>query len=219
MFFVIGRPKSLEDLKGIIEQNVGELRKNTSIAVIDDEPFISGNNLRDRDFNIKEIGDIKAIQSIASYPVVLCDIKGVGAAFKSEYEGGYIISEIVKYFPHKVVIAYTGERFDPTYNKFFQLCDFTMKKDSTLDEWADALDQAIKIAVNPINQWIKTRNRLLSMGISSINLIKIENAFVNSVITNENKFHNQKVLNILQADMKQIMLNLIANVITKGIGI
>lgn len=155
MYFILGNPKTLQDLNGFNNISVGEMRKKTQIAVIDDEIFPKRNALIQHDYRIKEVGDLKDINAIEAYPIVLCDIKGVGGHFNSPFEGGHLIEEINKFYPNKVIIAYTGERFDPTYNRFFQIADRSIRKDAEVDEWIHILDDSLRIVNDPCEQWKK----------------------------------------------------------------
>lgn len=211
MYIILGNPKTLQDLNGLSTLSAGEMRKKTRIAVIDDEVFLKRNTLIQHDFQIKEVGDLKDIGAIETYPIILCDIKGVGTYFKSQYEGGHLIEEINKFYPNKVIIAYTGERFDPTYNRFFQIADRSIRKDADDDEWIHVLDDSLKIVNDPCEQWKKTRKSLLNLNIGAVNLVKIEDLFVRSILEKQDLMSNSKTINTLVGDTKNIVLNLAAS--------
>jgi hypothetical protein len=208
MYFIFGSPKTLQDLNGINNVSIGQMRKNTSIAVIDDEIFPKRNALIQHDYQIKEVGDLKDISAIATYPIILCDIKGVGTHFNSPYEGGHLIEEINKFYPNKVIIAYTGERFDPTYNRFFQIADRSIRKDAEDDEWIHVLDDSLKIVNDPSEQWKKTRKSLIELNTSARNLVKIEDLYVQSVLKQQDLISKNSTVNSLVADARSIVLNL-----------
>lgn len=216
MFFVIGKPYSIHDLKGIVYPPTGINRSSIPIAIIDDESFIRAEILKTHDFKVKELGDISDIRAIHTYPIILCDIKGVGKSFGSPYEGGHVIEEIKKYYPAKILIAYTGHQFDPSYNHFFKLCDFSIKKDLGGDEWVKYLDEAIKIATDPVRQWLKTRERLIDMEISALHLVKLEDEFVKRVIGKQSNFPSDTLANNLPSDIRTIVLNLVSSFIFQG---
>lgn len=213
MYIIFGAPKTIQDLCGLSIKTIGEMRKNTRIAIIDDEPFSKLNILLKHDFQIKEIGDIADISAVSDYPIILCDIKGVGKSFGSVYEGGHIIEEINKYYPNKIIIAYTGERLDPTYNRFFQIADRTIKKDAEDDEWGNILDDCLKIVNDPIEQWKKIRTRLLNSNINSKNLIRLEDIYVQSILTKKDLISNSSIVKTLSVDAKNILLNLASSFI------
>jgi hypothetical protein len=213
MYIILGSPKTLQDLNGLSHLSVGEMRKKTRIAVIDDEVFPKRNALLQHDYQIKEVGDLKDISAIENYPIILCDIKGVGTHFNSPYEGGHLIEEINKFYPNKVIIAYTGERFDPTYNRFFQIADRSIRKDAEDDEWINVLDDSLKIVNDPCEQWKKTRKSLLELNISTLNLVKIEDLYVRSILEEQDLISQNKLINTLAGDAKNIVLNLASSFI------
>ncbi len=216
MYFIIGKPHSIFDLNGHFETDVNKNRKETSIGIIDDEIFPKTNTLRNHDFNIRELGDINDIKATLAYQIVLCDIKGVGKSFGSVFEGGHIIEEIHKYYPNKVIIAYTGERLDPTYNKYLSIADQILSKDTKDDEWINILDDALEIVHNPIEQWRKARKRLLELSISSNDLMRVEDIFVESHLKKSNLFEKNKYVNIMKSDIKAVILNIAASFIFKA---
>lgn len=215
MFKVFGRPHSIHDLKGMINPPAGIDRKSVPIGIIDDERFPKMDALIRHDFNVKELGDITDIKAVQSYPIVLCDIKGVGNSFGSPFEGGHVIEEIKKYYPSKILVAYTGQQFDPTFNQFFRLCDYSLKKDLASDEWIKYLDEAIRIATDPVRQWLKTRERLITMEISALHLLKLEDEFVKKAIGKQARFPSESLANDLPSDVRTIVLNLVSNIIFK----
>ena len=211
MYISIGKNYTIKDLDGHVQINIGEYRPKTKICIIDDEIFPHTKFLNSHDYSVKEIGDINDIKAVEAYKIILCDIKGVGKSFNSKYEGGHIIEEINKYYPNKIIVAYTGERFDPTYNKFFLIADQSMKKDADGEQWLSVLDSMIEIANSPIAQWKKTRNKLLDLNISSFELIQLEHLFVQSYLEKEDKISKNKIINKLNPDIKTIILNLISS--------
>lgn len=52
MFLIIGKPKTILELKHLIKNGEYNDRKSASIAVIDDEPFVYKEILSNHDFNI-----------------------------------------------------------------------------------------------------------------------------------------------------------------------
>ena len=216
-YLSILRKKTIDDLKIYNQQFEKINRKAVPIAIIDDEKFPYTEMLRRHDFDLRELGDINDIKAIESYPIVLCDIKGVGTHFGSKFEGGHIIDEIDRHYPNKVKIAYTSQQFDPTYNKFFVMCDFSLKKDIDSDEWVECLDKAIKIISNPIEQWTKLRNSLIKHNVSSKILVDLENEFLKKILNKNNEFPKNRTLLKLPDEARTIILNLVSNAIFNSI--
>jgi hypothetical protein len=217
MYFIIGSLRTIRDLNGHFDINVGKLRSQTRICVIDDEAFVPKNMLVQHDYQIKELGDINDINAVHTYQIILCDIKGVGRSFGSAFEGGHIIEEIHLYFPNKVIIAYTGERLDPTYNRFFQMADQSVKKDASADDWRNIIDGTIELVHSPIEQWKKTRRRLIDLDISSKDLIKVEDLYVSSHLNKSDLISDSKTIRVLQDDVKNVVLNVASSFIFSAI--
>src|SRR4051794_31715072 len=102
MYLVLGGPRSINDLKGHNREFTANDRSRVEIAVIDDQEFPYLELLTRHGFRLRHFKDIDDIQAIHAYPIVLCDIKGVGKHFQSRYEGAHLISEFRKRYPAKI---------------------------------------------------------------------------------------------------------------------
>lgn len=181
--------KSIQDLRmeGAIRDfsnSTRALRRKIEIILIDDEQLDIIELLSAHDFKIVFKKDIEHIKDVEGYDVILCDIKGVGKKFQGEHEGAYLISEIRKAYPSKVLIAYTGSTYDPTYNKYIQNADLTVKKGTSGEEWVEILDDIIKKSMDITYQWKKLRQKLLDSDIEAIKIVELEDAFVKAVQNN-----------------------------------
>ena len=186
MFLNIGTPLSLTQIQ-TKDWNIVNSRPLIPIAIIDDQKFPYSDMLRQVKFNIIEVGDITDIKHIKEYGVIICDIQGVGKAFGSKYEGGYVIKEIRKHFPDKYIIAFSGSRFDPTFKRFLDECDITIKKDADTDDWTKALDTSIEELSHPIKRWIRARNIFLNNNMELIDVFKLEQAYIKAIARKETK--------------------------------
>lgn len=181
ILFSIGRRPSISDIsmKDLTQTNIRNL---SSIAVIDDQKFMYAEILRSHGFNLTEIGDITDLEAVASYDIVVCDIKGVGASFGSKYEGAHVISELRKHYPDKYLIAFSGGQFDPSYKRFFDSCDVSIKKDADMDDWTIMLDSAAEQLSNPAKRWLRVRTILMQEGIDIYEILQLEIEYVKAVI-------------------------------------
>lgn len=184
MFVTLGRPKSLKNII-IRDRNKEELRSKLPIAIIDDEKFAYAELLRNLHFIITELGDIKDIKAVSEYEIVLCDIRGVGKAFGGAAQGGHVIHEIKLQYPYKYVIAYTAYTFDMNFQRYFDLCDSTIKKDADTEDWSKVLDRAIEEMFDPIKKWIRIRTILLKKGIELYDVFKLEQAYIKAISSKE----------------------------------
>ena len=96
--------KSINELDDLIRVNRARqdnfaLRHNVPVVVIDDQPFDPANNLHHNHYTINHLTDIRTIDDIKIYPIVLCDLQGVGTKLHVELQGAHLIKEIKKHFP------------------------------------------------------------------------------------------------------------------------
>jgi len=200
----------LTELNDIVN-SVNIVRDETRIAIIDDQNIALIPRIKKHNYNITHFKDIENLNDLLKFNIIICDIQGVGKKFGSKYEGAHLISEIKKEFPLKYVIAFSGKSFDPTYNKFFKICDDVMQKGSDINDWVDCLDLAIKNYINPIYNWESARRVFLEHNISLEEISKLEQAFIKTIMKNDITVYN-KILHKNQ--------NIYSNVIStiSGIG-
>jgi hypothetical protein len=159
-----------------------EKREKVRIAVVDDQPFAPEQNLRNAGFQVDSIGDIKNIGELEPFQIILCDLQGVGAHFDSKYQGGFIINEVKRNYPEKFVLAYTGGSLDVAVVSYAQtFADDFLKKDADINEWRDKLDEVIGLLSNPLEVWRRQRDALVDADVSTLEILKLEDAFVRSV--------------------------------------
>jgi len=99
---------TLDDLKIIEntkEKSVQDLRKVVDVLIIDDEEFPPTDFLRNNNFRLTQKKDIDNVKDVSEYPIIMCDIRGVGKKLSTDYEGAYLIKEIKQSYPAKRVIA------------------------------------------------------------------------------------------------------------------
>ena len=210
MFKIFGKPKQIADLKVIARPPLGTLRERVPIVAIDDKGFVYLNVLRNHGFNIKELLDVTDVKAVESYSIVICDVRGVGKAFGSGFEGAHVISEIKKHYPNKILIVYTGEMFDASYNQYFALCDWSMKKDAQSEDWVNILDNAIAAFLDPIDQWKKVRSYLINLDVPTIRLAELEDHYVKSILKKQTPFQNEKQLIDLPDMAKSVLIRVAA---------
>lgn len=181
VFIHFGTPKKLSNL-GITCPEMRELKARNKIAVIDDEPFLKLESLRAHGFNLTELGgDIKSVEQVEAYPIVICDIKGVGKAFGSDKEGAHVLSEIRKSYPDKFLITFSGMTYDASYNESLATADASATKDANIDYWTTLLEKGLKNTGDPTQRWVRFRMDLLEKGIDLFELFKLEQAFISSI--------------------------------------
>lgn len=176
----------LDDIK-ISNIKLDKLKKEIKIAAIDDNGFIALNNLKNLGFKITEFKDISELEIIADYPVVICDIKGVGKSFGASTEGAFLIQEMKRKYPDKYVIAYSTASFGLSNNNYLQKADVSLQKDTTTEQWNEVLEKAINEVSNPRIRWIKIRQSLLDYGIELSDLMRLEQSYIKSILNNKDE--------------------------------
>lgn len=197
-------------------KNPQSLRRSHDMAVIDDEPFSQSQQLRNIGFSIIEVGDINNLKSIESYPIVICDIQGVGKAFGSTVEGAYVISEIRKQYPDKYIIAYSTNSFNMGYQSYINKADLSLSKANTIQEWTEILDGAVDVISDPKRRWVRMRGELLASGMELYDIFNLEQSYIKSVIEKSEEPLSEKC-NSLELDprIKDLMSTFITTALSE----
>lgn len=187
MLFAFPKPLSLRDLQKNEKltrqlRPPAEFRKSIPIAVIDDQPFAPEHNLKNNNFQISTFKDIQNITQIADFPIVLCDLQGVGLQLGGDLQGAFLIEEIKRNFPEKAVIAFTGgSAISGISRRAAAAADDNLRKDASIEDWREVLDKHIRNLSDPVHVWRQMRLRLVKADVTPIELVKLEHAYVNSI--------------------------------------
>lgn len=180
MFIHFGTPRKLNELT-LGCPDISVLKKKMHIAIIDDQPFHRLEALRTHGFNLNPLGDITSVDAVGSFDIVVCDIKGVGSAFGSQYEGAHVLSEIRKSYPDKYLIFFSGSTFDASYTEALSTADASTPKDSNVDQWVALLENGLKSIGDPMQRWIRFRKSLLEKGVDIFEVFLLEQKFISSI--------------------------------------
>lgn len=215
MVWFFGKTHELSELDNLNRD--AEFKRNAvDILCIDDQGLQYEEIIRHHGFNIRVLKDIEDIRSVADYPVVICDIKGIGKAFNSPFEGGHIIQEIKKHYPSKVVIAFSGHQFDAKYNKYFKMSDYVLSKDIDSDQWVDILDETVRKITSPTEQWKRIRQYLVDNNVSTKVIFQLEQEYISAVLEKDgSKFGKPKTLNLLSQDVRGVVQGFVASMVFK----
>ncbi|MFS2178341.1 hypothetical protein ACCC98_20720 [Rhizobium pisi] len=218
----LGLYKTNADLRNFRQRkgtSLAELRKAIPIAVIDDEPFAAEINLRNHGYVITQIGDVKRIDEVEKYRIVLCDLMGVGRHFDKNKQGASLIQEIRLAYPATIVVAYSGSSFNsPQARSAKENADLTIKKDEDISEWRRVLDDLLQKAADPYFLWQRTRLQLTNMEIDTRTILLLEDAYVRAVLDGDSEGKTfgagiQKVK--LSSDARAVVQGLVASAIFK----
>lgn len=207
-FLYIGTPKKISDLQ-TPGQAIGKLkREDVKLAIIDDEEFPYLDLLRQHKFNIDTYKDIDNLASLNVYDIILCDVSGVGKKFSEKYQGAYLVKEIYKLYPFKIILSYTGISFDARYNEYLKYADFSLKKDIDSEEWVDKLDVAIDLVSNVEKRWNRIRDYLLADNVSLLDVLLLEDDFVRKIQRGKTKkFPSAKLTTNIRDGLRQMLIS------------
>lgn len=182
MYYIMNKISDLSDYAALNSpKSIAELRKHVNMLVIDDNDFAPEKYLKQNGYQIHHKPDIETVKDVEPYDIILCDISGIGKKLGYEKEGAFIIREINANYPNKRIIAYTSYTFDAEYNKYFSIADFVAPKDFCTDDWITVLDEQVRKAIDPVNQWKKIRKYLLEHDVSTLMIARIEDKYVAAV--------------------------------------
>lgn len=215
MMFVIGRVYTVKDLN-IPSRKIKQItRSNVSIVIIDDEDFLYFDELRNSGFNLTHYKDVQDIRMLESFPIIISDIKGVGKSFKSPSEGAFLLRELKKKYPFKVLAAYTGSTYDINLNSYLDGVHI-IKKDIEIDDWCEEIDNLIKITGDPKEIWNKIRDILIKEEVPLLSLAKLEHEYVDILLNKNADFHgfptSDKKLK-LSSDVRGVIQSLVGSII------
>lgn len=194
--------------------NEREKRGKVVIGVIDDQPFDARENLENIGYNIRFLGDPQSIDVVEGCHLILCDLKDVGTALNPDKQGAFLIDEIKRNYPEKIVGAYTGGGMKPAISReALSRADFFMKKDAPPGDWRDKLDEWITKLMDPVYVWLRQRERLVEKDIDTFTILKLEDAFVKSVKNRESPNYSifTQTINATGGDARAIVQNLVAS--------
>jgi len=181
MFYALGTPESLSSI-GQESIDMAEAKLQVEIAVLDDNPFEPKEALLHHKFRITELGpDIRSLDQVSTFPIIVCDVAGVGRAFGSNLEGAHLVKEIRKSYPDKFLIAYTGQTHSVATTNALTTADKRMAKDESIEAWIKNLEVGMDEVVNPRNRWIRMRRALLDRRVEIFDVFKLEQAFIKAV--------------------------------------
>lgn len=198
------------------------VRSKIPVLIIDDEGFTYLNELRNEKFNITSIKDIEDYNAVEAYPVVICDIKGVGHKFNKEKEGTYVVREMKKRYPFKQFAVYSAGA-DYKVESMNDLEGIKrIKKDVDMDMWCTYIDEMIRLASDPIEIWKTIRNFLLNKDVPIKDVMFLEDNYVDICINSPvdmRNFPNPDKYPSLRDDVRSVVQSMVASGLLKLLGL
>lgn len=163
-----------------------DLRKRTKIVVIDDEPdSFPIKALLDEGFTIEHWPEVKSIDRLerGDFDIIILDITGVAKQFSPDEDGLGVLQHLKDKNPMQILVAFSGQSFDLSKQKFFRLADDTMPKPVNPLKCKQVLDHLIESRMTVQHMWETLATLLHSEGVSDKQIKKLE-LQVSSAIAN-----------------------------------
>jgi len=156
--------------------NVDVLRKRTRILVIDDDensfPFeIMRNEGYALDYwpKIQNLGKLER----GEYDIIILDIGGVAQEYTHE-NGLGILEHLKDVNPAQIVVAFSGQTFDLSKNRFWQMADDSLSKPVDATKCKRTLDNLIENKMTLSHYWGVVVEVLKREQVSDKNIAQLE---------------------------------------------
>lgn len=219
---VIGKAYTIADLNTSKNALTSiDVKSRIPILIIDDEDFVYKENLRDEGYNLKCVKAIEDLSAVAEYPIVICDVKGVGTQYDKEKGGAYVVRDLKKKYPFKQYAVYSGSTYDLEMMNNLEGVS-TIKKDAPLDMWRGYCDELIRRASDPKEIWKILRNFLLEKDVSLKEVLLLESNYVdiyNNRSSEMRYFPDENTFPNLSQDVRSIIQSMIAGGLLHLLGV
>ena len=123
--YIDNKYKTIDDLPANIIANISEKKKieETKILIIDDDELELEKTLRRIGYNVTWKKDIDVLDDVENYSIIICDYKGVGLKFNSEFEGLNLSMLIKEKYPDKIIYLLSAADFNPRANNYIKFID------------------------------------------------------------------------------------------------
>ena len=210
---VIGKTYSIADLNTSrkVLSSI-DIKSKIPILIIDNDDFQYKEDLRDDKYNIICVKAIEDLSAAAEYPIVICDVKGVGTQYDPEMGGAIVVRELKKKYPFKQYAIYSGSDYKLELMSNLDGVT-TIKKDAPLDMWRGYCNELIRRASDPKENWKTLRDYLLKNDVALTEVLKLESNFVdiyNNRPGDMKYFPDEKLFPNIGQDIRAIIQNMIA---------
>lgn len=189
-----------------------DIKSKIPILIIDDDEFQYKEDLRDEKYSITCVKAIEDLSAASEYPIVICDVKGVGTQFDPVLGGAYVVRELKKKYPFKQYAVYSGSDYKLELMSNLEGVA-TIKKDAPLEMWRGYCNELIRRASDPKENWKTLRDYLLKNDVELTEVLRLESNFVdiyNNRPSDMKFFPDEKLFPNIGQDIRGIIQNMIA---------
>ena len=186
--------KTIKDLPASAVMKLDDEYKidNTNVLIIDDDKIQLEDTLRRIGYKVSWKKDIEEIDDVARYSVIICDYKGVGEKFNSQFEGLNLIKLIKEKYPHKIIYLLSAASFNSSANDYLKYVDESVLKGEE-DKIINYIKEDIERLFDPVESWNSYKNILKEKGISEKDIFKLEDLYVRSFLEKKDKLSQNEL--------------------------
>ena len=200
--YIDNKYKTIDDLPANIIANIREKKKieETKILIIDDDELELEKTLRRIGYNVTWKKDIDVLDDVENYSIIICDYKGVGLKFNSEFEGLNLSMLIKEKYPDKIIYLLSAADFNPRANNYIKFIDELVYKGEE-EKIIEYIREDCNKLFDPRERWIHYKELLKTKGIKEKDIFRLEDLYVRSLLEKKD---------ILSSDslFKKVNLNL-----------
>jgi len=200
------RRKKISDFPS---QPLEELRKRTRILVVDDDKNSFPLEIMKKEGyaidywpKIENLGTLER----GDYDIIILDIGGVAKEYTPD-DGLGILEHLKEVNPSQIVVAFSGQSFDLSKNRFWRLADDSLSKPVNATKCKRMIDNLIENRMTADRYWQAVVQILKQEGISDKKLADLENRVANA-LQRRDKENLSKVLNSA-CDKTELVVRLI----------
>ena len=173
-----------------------ELRKRARILVVDDdENSFPVELLKKEGYAIDYWPKIESLSKLerGDYDIIILDIGGVAKEYSSE-DGLGVLEHLKEVNPSQIVVAFSGQSFDLSKNRFWQLADDSLSKPVDATKCKRMIDNLLQTKMTLHNYWQAAVQILKAEGVSDDKIKNLEKKVVDTLQRKE-KTDVQTMLN------------------------
>lgn len=174
------RKKKISDFSKL---SLDELRKRTRILVIDDDknsfPF---EIIKKEGYAVDYWPRVERLNALerGDYDIIILDIGGVAKDYTQE-DGLGILEHLKEVNPSQIVVAFSGQSFDLSKNRFWRMADDSLSKPVDATKCKRTIDNLIENRMTLEHYWQAITQILKREGVSDRRLKSIEAKVVSAL--------------------------------------
>lgn len=163
---------------------LSQARKIARILVVDDDEKAFPYKLLEKEgYNVRYMPQIETLTELEAgeYDIIVLDIYGVSSEKLSTTDGLGIIQHLKKYNPAQLIIAYSGQKYDPNQAEFWKLADDYIGKPSPLTTCKQKIDDLLERHFTATFYWNALSSVLRNEGVSPDRIRRLEAILVKDI--------------------------------------